>query len=269
MEGDPLFKVENFGVSWIDIELPFPCEIHHCTPRAQPSPNRYKVLSHYTEPDQLKSSPEDVRRWHSLFDLILTNDESLLDLSNARFAVFGSRWVDRMPNSKKFGVSFLYSGGIGNEGVFRGYRDRRILWSRSSEIQIEKSFYTSVTRPPGGVDDLKPYPYPDKNELFNSMFSVVIENDYTKNWFTEKIVDALSTYTIPIYLGCPNISKYFDVNGMILPDTVDSIPGLLNSLTPESYWSRIPYMLDNFKSSQKYWSFLDNMKGHILKAYYS
>jgi len=174
-----------------------------------------------------------------------------------------------MPNSKKFGVSFLYSGGIGNEGVFRGYRDRRILWSRSSEIQIEKSFYTSVTRPPGGVDDLKPYPYPDKNELFNSMFSVVIENDYTKNWFTEKIVDALSTYTIPIYLGCPNISKYFDVNGMILPDTVDSIPGLLNSLTPESYWSRIPYMLDNFKSSQKYWSFLDNMKGHILKAYYS
>jgi hypothetical protein len=190
-----------------------------------------------------------------------------LDLGNARFAVFGSRWVDRMPDSKKFGVSFLYSGGIGNEEIFRGYRDRRILWSRLSEIKIEKSFYTSVTRPPGGIDDPKPYPYPDKNELFHSMFSVVIENDYTKNWFTEKIIDPLSTYTIPIYLGCPNISNYFDVNGMIIPDTVDSIPELLNSLTPEDYWSRMSCMLNNFKQSESYWSALANMKEQIVKAY--
>jgi len=262
-----MFKVESFGESWIDFELPFPCEVHHCVPKSQPSPVKYSVLTHYTEPTQLKFSSEDVRRYHSLFDLILTSDEELLDLDNAKLALWGSRWVTELPSSKRFEVSFLYSGGVGSENFFRGYRDRRALWMMGDRIEIEKRFYTSVMRPPSNLAFPNPYPYSSKNTLFESMFTVVIENEYIDNWFTEKLIDALSTYTVPIYLGCPNVHRYFSSSGIILPSSIEDIPRLLNDLTPVDYWSRMPFLLENFVASKRFWDATGNMRSYILEAF--
>lgn len=40
-------------------------------------------------------------------------------------------------------------------------------------------------------------------------YSLCMENSQHNNYFTEKFTDAIVCWTIPIYWGCPNISKYF------------------------------------------------------------
>lgn len=40
-------------------------------------------------------------------------------------------------------------------------------------------------------------------------YSIAIENSSQKNYFTEKILDCLLLWSIPIYWGCPNISSFF------------------------------------------------------------
>lgn len=39
-------------------------------------------------------------------------------------------------------------------------------------------------------------------------FQIVIENDNTIDWVTEKLFDPILTYTYPIYYGCPNLNDY-------------------------------------------------------------
>jgi len=48
------------------------------------------------------------------------------------------------------------------------------------------------------MDGLVPYKY-----------SLCMENSQHDNYFTEKFTDAIVCWTVPIYWGCPNISKYF------------------------------------------------------------
>jgi len=76
--------------------------------------------------------------------------------------------------------------------------------------------------PPGLIDfygrDLgkvisgKSYKGPLKNKyngLIDYTYSIAIENSAQENYFTEKIADCFLSWTMPIYWGCPNISKYF------------------------------------------------------------
>lgn len=45
--------------------------------------------------------------------------------------------------------------------------------------------------------------------LIDYKYSLCIENCSIDNYFSEKITDAILCWTIPIYYGCTNISKYF------------------------------------------------------------
>ena len=47
-------------------------------------------------------------------------------------------------------------------------------------------------------DALAPYDY-----------SLCFENCSQRNYFSEKFTDAILSWTIPIYWGCPNIDEYF------------------------------------------------------------
>jgi hypothetical protein len=56
--------------------------------------------------------------------------------------------------------------------------------------------------------------------LNDYMFSIGIENTSENNYITEKFYDCILTDTIPIYFGAPNISDYFDMNGMVYLDNI-------------------------------------------------
>lgn len=63
---------------------------------------------------------------------------------------------------------------------------------------------------PSKQDGLLPYKY-----------SIAIENTSTDDYFTEKISDCFLSYTIPIYHGCKNISRYFPENSFFQIDISD------------------------------------------------
>ena len=73
------------------------------------------------------------------------------------------------------------------------------------------------------------------------MFSVVIENESYPTYFTEKIMNCFATGTIPVYHGSPDIGDYFNMDGIILLDSV----GQVCNLTEDDYHSRRDAIDDN------------------------
>lgn len=80
--------------------------------------------------------------------------------------------------------------------------------------------------------------------LKDYMFSIVIENGIQPGYFTEKLLNCFAVGTIPIYHGCPTISKYFDTRGII--GLSDFLSGKIQ-LTENLYQSMIEYAKINLK----------------------
>mmetsp|Transcript_53675 Transcript_53675/g.142272 ORF Transcript_53675/g.142272 Transcript_53675/m.142272 type:complete len:286 (+) Transcript_53675:167-1024(+) len=86
--------------------------------------------------------------------------------------------------------------------------------------------------------------------LKDYMFSVVIENVREECWFTEKLVDALLTGTVPIYWGCQGIGAHFNMGGIIPFDDVHQLPAIIRSLSPAAYRDRRAAIEDNFRRAR-------------------
>lgn len=85
-------------------------------------------------------------------------------------------------------------------------------------------------------------------------YSIVVENDITPFYFTEKIMNAFAAQTIPIYLGATEIGRFFNPAGIIqigLEDC-DHIENILKRCTPEEYERRLPAVIDNFNRAMRY-----------------
>jgi hypothetical protein len=224
----------------------------------------FKVLNIATEPSKRCISSEELRKVSKNFDLILTYRDDLADLPNAIFMAFGGCHVQEKPKVKRFEVSFLYSVGLNND--MSGYALRKQVWEiRKNFPQIFK-YFSSAIRPP--VENDNPWPYETKDKLFESMFSLIIENTSERNYFTEKIIDAFQTFTIPIYWGCPNISDYFDEKGIIYFNDVDDLMQLIENITIDDYYGRLESIALNYNKSLKYKDILLNMKTEIDSSYY-
>ena len=256
---------ENFGEAWIKIDLPFPCEIHYCRPRAQPRPDRFSVLLLSGEPAPLRMTVDEVRGRQEQFDLILTADPGLLDLPQARFFIFGDIWVDAVPREKTYSLSYLWSRGIGQ--AWDGYRLREQVWQLAGRIVLPKRFWYSRQRPPEGMTAADAvYPYESKAPLFESMFSLAIENIREESYFSEKLLDAFRTYTLPIYFGCPNIADYFNADGIIVVDDADDLVAKVNRLTPDDYWDRVGVMAENRARAGNYADPVGRLRQLIVAA---
>lgn len=90
-----------------------------------------------------------------------------------------------------------------------------------------------------GVQDFK-----DKWDVLAPYeFSIAIENSVYPHYLSEKISDCFLAYTVPLYFGAPNVSKYFDPQSYIQIDlyniqkTIDVIDNVLT--TPNSYQDRV------------------------------
>jgi hypothetical protein len=86
--------------------------------------------------------------------------------------------------------------------------------------------------------------------LRDYMFHLVVENGRVDHFFSEKLIDCLVTGTVPIYWGCPSIGDFFDVGGMVRFDSVDELPNIVKSLTPELYRSILHHVAENFERAK-------------------
>jgi hypothetical protein len=71
-------------------------------------------------------------------------------------------------------------------------------------------------------------------------------------YFTEKIIDCFMTGTIPIYYGCPSIENFFDINGIIVFDTVDELENILYNLTEKDYNEKYESIKNNFEKAKEF-----------------
>ncbi|CAE7910811.1 unnamed protein product [Symbiodinium sp. KB8] len=164
--------------------------------------------------------PPDVKQLQlEGFDLVLTWQQQHLELRQSRFFVPATPWLlpAEWPRflSKKPGLGFLR----GSKSQTAGHRLRHRIWEAREQLQ-------SVCEVPleflqgGGISR------DERNIQFFNQFVLVIENSRHENYFSEKLLDALLTQSMPVYWGCPNIGDFFDVAawmnaGMVLLQSTD------------------------------------------------
>jgi hypothetical protein len=98
------------------------------------------------------------------------------------------------------------------------------LFGRGREVElVEKS------------DGLLPY-----------MYSVAIENSNQAGYFTEKIFDPILCWTVPVYVGAPDIEDYLPSAAYVSlpPDDPERGAAMLSELSEESYKSRLPALAE-------------------------
>jgi len=216
--------------------------------------NSYNILI-LGEPNQLFGLHDWAIQNHHHFSCILTWGQTVLDnCSNSLLFPFGTTFLHKKDKyrelaslSKKFEVSFL----CGAKNMIEGHHLRHKIYSKQSQVKIPTKWFYTTTEP--------------KDICFeNSMFHIAVENSQNKNYFTEKIIDAFLTKTIPIYWGCPNIEEFFDKKGIITFNNEDELINILNSLTEEDYYSRMEYIEKNYNIAIYYAEIFTRLK-NVLK----
>ena len=244
------------------------------------NPDAFKVYMNATEPitSPNREPIETVIKNANQYDLILTTDVEILEnCPNAMMFPYGSTWLnkgkidhpdgfgeydeslDELHENKRFEISFLCSK---HERRLDGYDKRKEIWAKGSLFKNPTLFYSSTRHP------ISPYMLPedDKKYLFESQFHIAIESSSVPNYFTEKLIDALITKTVPIYWGCPNIGDFFDLRGMIIVDSETDIVDVCNNITPEMYEEMKPFIDDNYRRAREFARpFSDRVKEAIVR----
>jgi hypothetical protein len=200
------------------------------------------------------------------FDLILCwQSEVLNNFDNSKLFPFGTSWIKNfdLNKTKEFCVTTL----IGSKNSMPNHKIRHDIPNitekiTSLPIHIFNSKNKSFSNNPMFRQMINPSL---KNELFYSQFHIAIENVTLDNWFTEKLIDCFQTKTVPIYIGCNNISDFFDVNGIIHAKNLDDLIDKINKITPRTYDEMKTAIEKNYLLSNKYCDFEQSIINELYK----
>ena len=163
------------------------------------------------------------------FELIFTNDKSLLELSPKFKLVICSAhpWVKQRGIFEKTKlVSMIAS----NKSSCPEHELRKYVIDKfKGDIDLYGRGYLEIEDKSIGLADY--------------YFSICMENLTYSNGYSEKITDCFATGTIPVYYGSPDIGEVFNEDGIIWLTEEFSI----DDLTPELYWSKIEAVRDNYQ----------------------
>ena len=182
------------------------------------------------EPSAIHSKHDRLLRytWRRFFRVMTFHDVLMQSIPNALFLPYGVTLVpdwQALDVTKTKSCSLIASAKRDLEG--HQLRHCMIDWVRSTgaDVDIMGRGYTPFEHK---ADGLAPYRY-----------SVVIENVRERNYFSEKLTDAILCSTVPIYWGCPNIGDFLDTSGMILCETEDDICRAIQAASVEDYSNRL------------------------------
>ena len=165
------------------------------------------------------------RRLNKRFHKILTCNPALLrDIPNAVFLPYGTTWIPdwrTLEITKTRNLSLIASAKRHLEG--HKLRHTMVNWLRENGIDADVigRGYNSFEKK---SDGLAPYRY-----------SIVIENVRESSYFTEKLIDAFLTETVPIYWGAPNIGEFFYTEGMIICETFEDLKAAVMNADENGY----------------------------------
>ncbi len=184
-----------------------------------------------------------IQQKYSHFKYVFTFDSALLRiLPNAKLLIYGQITAEFPDDPKDKNISMVCS----NKAFCDGHVNRqRVARSLQGLIDTKGKFN-------GG-------PFCDDREIYSGYrFNVAMENYSDGHYFTEKICNCLASKVVPIYWGCPHISEYFNMDGIIQVNNSIDIPQVVQSILkdPEGeYNKRLEAIEDNYNRVQKYRSY--------------
>jgi hypothetical protein len=201
----------------------------------------YKVMVQI-EPPTIVDFVTQILQHKNKFDLILSWHPTVLsNCKNSKLFPFGSCWInecDRGIHKKTKNLSIISS----YKRQTIGHRLRHeIIENQNIDMDIFGTGYNPIDNK---IIALKDY-----------MFSIIIENDSTDNWITEKIIDCLATGTVPVYWGCSNIGDYFNIEGFIQFNNIEEFQQLIPKLNQDTYNKLLPFIKENYNLSLSYSDF--------------
>ena len=101
--------------------------------------------------------------------------------------------------------------------------------------------------------------------LTSYMFTVVIENSVDDYYFTEKVIDAFLTGTIPVYWGSPIVSQLFSADGIMIFQGMDDLDRVLKECTKANYYKRMAAVKENFELAKHFKSPEMMLETFVLK----
>jgi hypothetical protein len=176
------------------------------------------------------------------YDVIFAWDQKILGYcKNAKFfPSMATVWTENADTSQKqFQVSMLVSPKRLTDGHYLRHKIYQSLGHHVNHIPVQK--WMSPPYLPSKMPTLEPFQY-----------TIVMENAKHENYFTEKVIDAFATKTIPIYWGCPNIGDFFNPDGVLKFDNEQQLRAILSRLRPADYQKYIAAIEENYRRAVKY-----------------
>jgi hypothetical protein len=233
----------------------------------------YELIGIQCEPNAYFNNRDLYIQNHTNFDKILTYDEYILSsCPNALHFTPGVTWI--LPEIyeniniqiKKRQISSI----TGSKNfILPGHPYRQLLYFNQLHIKLPIPitwFRSSAGEilPELNNNPCIPRSIESKKDLFlDYQYSIVIENSNQTNYFTEKIIDCLITKTIPIYFGCPNIEKWFDITGWIILETPTIEEFTTKCQNIPNYEDYTSVINDNYERAKKHVSFFKNVSNAL------
>lgn len=103
------------------------------------------------------------------------------------------------------------------------------------------------------------------NGILPYKYTVISENTYRKNYFTEKLSDAILSETLCFYRGCPNIKDFLDEQSYILlpQDLKEAFELIKTSIKNNEYEKRLPFIKKEKEKLLNYYNFFPRIEGLI------
>jgi len=186
--------------------------------------------SKYIKPGIVQQVIKYPERFLDTFDTIFTHNQELLKIDpKFKWCPAQGFWIKEPKVYEKTKMISMISS---DKALTDGQRVR-LQWVEMIGDQIDlygRGFNEIVNKEEG---------------LCDYMFSVVVENGFYESYFTEKILDCFASGTVPVYLGSPDIGKYFNKNGIIdLTEEFD--------VSEEIYLSKVDAIKDNLERVRQY-----------------
>jgi len=184
-----------------------------------------------------------------VFDAVFTHDEYLLSsLKNAKFCIVGGVQYSLFKNDINKQIQEK------NKNISIVSSHKKSCELHKLRLKIAKYFLQSDLVDCYGDFHFRGRKVAHEEYLSKYRYSIVVENQISRYYFTEKICNCFEALTIPIYIGAENIGDFFNKDGIIQANglSIKEIKFLIQNLNEAEYIKRIDAVKENYKKVQQY-----------------
>ncbi len=254
--GDSANKIENKYFLWDRFNFALDTHFYTGDSILETMGNPSRKIAWILEPKSIYKKPYEIlvrdKELANDFQYIITHDEKLLEqYPHAKMVYTLGVWcytnindplehTEDKFNTKSKNISMVVSG------------------KQSTPLHVVRNTLADKVKDLGIVDMFGAYvdkPICFKSESLDKYrYQIVVENEISAYYFTEKILDCFISMCVPIYIGTTRIGDFFNLDGIIqiFPKDVDRIELILKQCNEQNYKDRLEAIKENYFKALKY-----------------